>query len=81
MNNMINNCYCNSKFHKNDHYVSIKVVVKDIFRDIRSDFRFLFYFSMKFLKANRIAQDRTSHLGHTAFCGVTSGAIPFAYVP
>ena len=30
-----------------------------IFRGIRSDFPFLFHFSMKFMKANRIAPDGT----------------------
>ena len=42
-----------------------------VFRGIRSDFYILFYFSMKFLCANRIAPDGTprsaaSHLG--LFC-------------
>ena len=32
-----------------------------ILRDISSDFEFSFYFSMKFLKANRIAPDGTLH--------------------
>ena len=41
------------------------------FRGVRSDLRFLYYFSMKFVCANRIAQDGTprsaaSHLGQ--FC-------------
>ena len=33
-----------------------------IYRGIRGDFEFLFHFSMKFLKANRIAS-AASHLG------------------
>ena len=42
-----------------------------VFRGIRSDFSFLFHFSMKFMKANRITPDWTppfagSHLG--LFC-------------
>ena len=42
-----------------------------IYRGIRSDFSFLFHFSMKFMKANRIAPDgkprfAASHLG--LFC-------------
>ena len=32
-----------------------------IFRGVRSDFYFLSHFSMKFLLANRIAPDGTSH--------------------
>ena len=32
-----------------------------IFRGIRSDFSFLFHFSIKFMKANRIAPDGTPH--------------------
>ena len=45
-----------------------------VFSGVRCDFYFLSHFSMKFLCANRIAPDGT-------FCGVTSGAILFAYVP
>ena len=45
-------------------------------RGIRSIlFSFLFHFSMKIMSANRIAPRWDS-----AFCGVTSGAILFAYV-
>ena len=36
------------------------------FRDSGSEFSFLFHFSMKFMSANRIAPDETSHLG--LFC-------------
>ena len=32
-----------------------------IVRGIRDDFEFLFHFSMKFLKADRIAPDGTTH--------------------
>ena len=44
---------------------------KFIFRGVRSDFSFLFHFSMKIIKADRIAPDGTprfavSHLG--LFC-------------
>ena len=46
-----------------------------IFRGVRSDFYFSSDFSMKFLCANRIAPDGTPRS-----CGVTSGAILFAYV-
>ena len=47
-----------------------------IFRGVRSDFHFLSHFSMKFLCANKIAPRWDA-----AFCGVISGAMPFAYVP
>ena len=46
-----------------------------IFRGISRNFSFLFHFSMNIMSANRIAPDGT------LFCGVTSGAILFAYVP
>ena len=45
------------------------------FRGFRGDFYFLSHFLMKFLCANRIAPDVTPR------CGVTSGAILFAFVP
>ena len=42
-----------------------------IFKGIRSNFSFLFYFSMKFIQANRIAPDGTPHFV----------AFHFAYIP
>ena len=51
-----------------------------IFSGVRSDFYLLSHFSMKFLCANRIALDGMPQ-NDVAFCGVTSGAILFAYVP
>ena len=41
-----------------------------IIKGIRSDFDFLFYFSMKFLYANRIAPDGTPHsaASHLGLC-------------
>ena len=48
-----------------------------ISRGFRSDFYLLSHFLMKFLCANRIAPDGTPH----RLCGVTSGAMLFAYVP
>ena len=47
-----------------------------IFRNIRSNFSFLFHFSMKFIKANRIAPDGMPH-----FAASHLSAILFAYVP
>ena len=47
------------------------------FRVIMSKFSFLFHFSMKFLYANRIPADETP----PTFCGISSGAILFAFVP
>ena len=56
-----------------------------IFSGFRWDFNFLFHFLVKFLQANRIAPDGTPRSAvsrwDAAFCGVTSGAIRFAYVP
>ena len=42
-------------------YVSVGRV-HFLFRGIGSNFSFLFHFSMKIMKANRIAPDRTPHL-------------------